>query len=126
MAVLATVDDVEDLMQDSSLSDSYVTSILTTVDHILSKVYEYYTGTIGTALLTDIQKYYAAHIIASTTQRMGAEEQVGEARIKYIGKWGVGFESTPYGQILLALDTSGLIAKSALRTASIYVVKSFD
>jgi hypothetical protein len=126
MAVLATEDDVKELMQDSSLSESYITSVLTTVDRILSKVYEYYTGTIGTGLLTEIQKYYAAHIIASTTQRIGAEEQVGEARIKYIGKWDVGFNSTPYGQILLALDTSGLIAKSALRTASIYAVKSFE
>lgn len=126
MAVLATVDDVEDLMQDSSLSDSYVTSILTTVDRILTKVYENYSGVIGNSLLTEIQKYYAAHIIASTTQRMGAEEQVGEARIKYIGKWDVGFNSTPYGQILLALDVTGQIAKSGLKSASIYAVKSFD
>lgn len=126
MAVLATVDDVEDLMQDSSLSDSYVTSVLTTVDRILSKVYEYYTDTISDNLLTELQKYYAAHIIASTTSRMAAEEQVGDARIKYTGKWDVGFNSTPYGQILLALDPSGLIAKTGLKSASIYAIKSFD
>jgi len=126
MAVLATTDDVFDLLQDSSLSDAYVNSILTTVDRILTKVFEYYTGTIGTGLLTEIQKYYAAHIISLTTLRMGAEEQVGEARIKYTGKWGTGFEATPYGQILLAIDPSGLISKTAMKAASIYAVKSFD
>ena len=126
MAILATVDNVHDLLQDSSLSDAYVTSILTTVDTILTKVYENYTGTIGTALLTEIQKYYACHIITLTTLRMGAEEQVGEARITYTGKWGVGFEATPYGQILLSLDPSGLLAKTKLKSASIHAIKSFD
>ena len=126
MAVLATYSEVQDIMQDTTIDSTYITNVLTTVDRILSKVYEYYTGVIGNNLLTEIQKYYAAHIIASTTSRMGAEEQVGEARIKYIGKWDVGFNATPYGQILLALDTSGLIAKSALKTTSIYAIKSFE
>jgi hypothetical protein len=57
---------------------------------------------------------------------MGAEEQLGDARIKYTGQWGKGFESTPYGQLLLAMDPSGLIAKSGLKVASVYAIKSFD
>lgn len=126
MAVLATFDDVEDLMQDSSLSESYVNSILTTVDLVLTNVFLYYEGTISTDILTQLQKYYAAHIIASTTKRLGTEEQIGDARIKYIGKWGTGFDATPYGQILVGIDPSGLIKKTALKAASIYAVKSFD
>ncbi|MDH7554331.1 MAG: hypothetical protein QHH74_11810 [Spirochaetota bacterium] len=126
MAVLATYDEVQELMQNTSIDSMYITNILITVDRILTKVYEHYTGTISDDLLREIQKYYAAHIIASTTQRMSSEEKVGEAQIKYIGKWDVGFNSTPYGQLLLGLDSSGLIAQSAKKAASIYAVKSFD
>jgi hypothetical protein len=126
MSVLATVGDVEELMQDTSLDDTYVTSVLTTVDLVLTKVYEYYKGVIGNHLLAEIQKYYAAHIIASTTSRMGQEEKVGDASIKYLGSYTSGLNSTPYGQMVLLLDTSGLIAKSNKSSASIYAVKSFD
>jgi len=126
MAVLATTDDVADLMQDSSLGEGYVNVLLETVDLILTKVYEYYTGTISDTLLAKIQACYVAHIIASTTSRVAMEEQIGDARIKYAGQWGKGFESTPYGQLLLALDPSGLIAKTGLKAASIYAVKSFE
>jgi len=126
MSVLATVGDVEELMQDTTLDDTYVTSVLTTVDLVLTKVYEYYKGVIGSDLLTEIQKYYAAHIIASTTSRMGQEEKVGDASIKYLGSYTTGLNSTPYGQMVLLLDVSGLIAKSNKSSASIYAVKSFD
>lgn len=126
MAVLATTDDVADLMQDSSLGEGYVENLLEIVDLILTKVYEYYTGTISDALLAKIQACYVAHIITSTTQRVATEEQIGDARIKYTGQWGKGFESTPYGQLLLAMDPSGLIAKSGLRVASMYAIKSFE
>jgi hypothetical protein len=126
MAVLATTDDVADLMQDSSLGEGYVNVLLGTVDLILTKVYEYYTGTISDALLAKIKACYVAHIIASTTSRVAMEEQIGDARIKYAGQWGKGFESTPYGQLLLALDPSGLIAKTGLKAASLYAVKSFE
>jgi len=126
MSVLATVGDVEELMQDTTLDDTYVTSVLTTVDLVLTKVYEYYKGVIGSDLLTEIQKYYAAHIIASTTSRMGQEEKVGDASIKYLGSYTMGLNSTPYGQMVLLLDVSGLIAKSNKSSASIYAVKSFD
>ena len=97
MAILATVDDVCDLMQDSGLGDEYVDLLLETVDLILTKVYEYYMGTISDDLLAKIQACYVAHIIASTTSRVAVEEQIGDAKIKYAGQWGKGFESTPYG-----------------------------
>jgi hypothetical protein len=126
MAVLATADDVADLMQDSSLGEGYVNTLLETVDLILTKVYEYYKGTMSDALLAKLQACYVAHIIASTTSRVAMEEQIGDAKIKYAGQWGKGFESTPYGQLLLALDPSGLIAKTGLRAASIYAIKSFE
>ena len=124
MAVLATVYDVADLMQDSSLEEGYVEGLLDMVDAVLTKVYENYSGVISDALLTKIQVCYVAHIIASTTKRIGSEEKVGDATIRYTGQWGKGFDSTPYGQLLLAIDPSGLIAKTGQKVASMYAVKS--
>ncbi len=126
MAVLATYTEVQTLMQDTTINSTYITSVLTTVDLMLTEVYEDYTGSISTSLLTELQKYYAAHIIASTTSRMSSMEKLGDAQVQYIGKWGTGLDSTPYGQMLKLLDPSGLIAKSGKIAASIYAIKSFD
>lgn len=123
MSLIATVDDVQDLLLDSSLSDGYVTSILTTVDRILVKTYEHYTGSISSSLLGEIQKYYAAHIITATYKRFAVAEQIGEARVEWAGKFGIGFQSTPFGQILLALDPSGLIAKTGIKSADFWAIK---
>ena len=125
MAVLATVSDVEELMQET-LDDSYVDSILTTVDLVLTKIFENYSGDLSNSLLTEFQKYYAAHLIASTTKRMGAEENVGDAAIKYMGSFSTGLDSTPYGQMLKLLDVTGMLAKSGKTAASIYAIKNFS
>jgi hypothetical protein len=126
MAVLATYSDVQTLIDDSAISSNYITRILTTVDLILTKIYEDSDCEISDALLTELQKYFAAHIIASTTSRMARVEKLGEAQVEYIGKFGVGLDLTPYGQMLKLLDPCGLIAKTGKQAASIYAVKSFE
>lgn len=125
MAVLVSVDDVKLLMNDTTLSDDYVESILVTADLVLTKVFEY-NNTLTNALLAELQKYYAAHLIASTTARVATEEKVGDGSITYAGKFGDGLKSTPYGQLLLLLDTTGLIARGGKISASITAVKSFN
>lgn len=125
MAVLASVEDVQLLMNDTTLSDEYVSSILVTADLVLTKVFEY-DNTLSTGLLAELQKYYAAHLIASTTARMATEEKVGDASISYAGKFSDGLKSTPYGQLLLLIDPTGLIARGGKISASITAVKSFN
>jgi hypothetical protein len=124
MAVLATYSDVQDVMQDTSIDSTYITNVLTTVDLVLTKVYENYAGVISDALLEEIQKYYAAHVIASTTKRMASKEKLGEANVEYIGSFGKGLDLTPYGQMVKMIDVSGLIARSGKIAASIYAIKS--
>ena len=125
MAVLASATDVKNIMNDQSLDSTYVTTILNTVDAILSKVYEY-DNTLTDALLTELQKYYAAHIIASTTKRIASEEKVGDASIKYTGEYKSGLNSTPYGQMVLMIDPTGLVARAGKISASITAIKSFE
>lgn len=126
MAVLAIPGDVIELMQDSSLDEDYVANILVTADVILTKIYEYTREPISDSLLLQLQKYMAAHLIASTTKRFATDEKIGDAQISYAGKFEKGYDLTPYGQLLLAIDPTGLIARSGKINASINAIKSFD
>jgi len=60
--------------------------------------------------LAQIEKWITAHMIASTRERVAAEEEAGGARIKYVGKYGEGLNMTSYGQMAVMLDTSGTLA----------------
>lgn len=124
MAVLATYSDVQTLMQDTSIDSAYITSVLITVDAVLTKIYENSTCTVSDTILEELQKYYAAHIIASTTARMASKEKLGEAQVDYLGTFGTGLDSTPYGQMLKLIDPCGVIAKTGKAVASIYAIKS--
>lgn len=59
--------------------------------------------------LTSIEKWLAAHMLASTRERVAKEEGAGGAYIKYAGNFGEGLKSTPYGQQAVILDTSGTL-----------------
>lgn len=63
--------------------------------------------------LQEIERWIAAHMIASTRERMGKEEEAGGARIEYLGKYGAGLSSTPYGQMAIQLDASGTLTANA-------------
>jgi hypothetical protein len=53
------------------------------------------------------------------------EEEVDDVRVKYQGKFGLGLESTTYGQMVIALDTSGLLSESTKKKASISAIAQF-
>ena len=78
-------------------------------------------------MLKEIERWFVAHMIASTVWRTTAEEKVGDATIKYTGQWGKDLDSTPYGQMVKQLDKTGLmVASVGKRPASIYAVRSFE
>jgi len=58
--------------------------------------------------------------------RMASKEKVGEAEVTYTGKWGELLKSTPYGQMVLLLDTTGKIANAGKAKASMYAIPNFD
>lgn len=117
--------DVIDIMDDDfSISTSVINTFITVAEEVVTNIYAGSTASV--TLLKEIERYLTAHMIVSTLYRMGKEEKVGEAQIKYTGEWKEGLNSTPYGQMLLTIDTTGLILKSGKRSASIRTVESFD
>lgn len=78
--------------------------------------------------LADIETWLAAHFLSTRDQR-AAQEQIGqEYRVTYQGKTDMGLNATTYGQMAIALDTSGTLTKIAqgVKTASFRVISEYD
>lgn len=86
------------------------------------------TEELGEASLSDdrmrqIELYLAAHLACLRDPRI-SQENIGDASNTYEGKTGMGLDRTSYGQMVRMLDSSGLLADSELKTASIQTVRA--
>ena len=91
--------------------------------------------TVTAAQKVELEKWLAAHLIASIYGSNGSggaggtvkREKVGEAEIEYaVPKVGTGLDGTIYGQMVKQLDPTGLLALAGKKAASIYAVKQFE
>ena len=71
--------------------------------------------------LAQIEKWLAAHFVA-TREPSIKSEKIGEAAATYFGKDGMGLESTRYGQQVLVLDTTGILANMGKKKANFEVI----
>jgi hypothetical protein len=110
---------------DTDLSDTIVDAYIGDANALVTNVLGDDT-TLGDTLKESIEKWLTAHMIASTRERMGQEEEAGSAKIKYVGKTGLNLSSTAYGQMVLTLDSTGNFASLGGKKASIYAVTSFE
>lgn len=125
MANRVTALDVKQII-DTSLSDNIVTVFINTANTIVSDTLGDDT-TLSTTQLEEIEKWLSAHLIASTRERQGQTEKVGDASITYQGKTGAGLDSTLYGQNVKMLDSTGKLAqKLGKKSATITAITSFD
>ena len=102
-----TAQDVLDIMG----SDTTLT-LLTIVPYIESSnvfVTNILDGELEEVVLTEIEKWIAAHMATVTRERLSKEAGAGGAYIKYAGIWGEELSSTQYGQMALMLDTSNIL-----------------
>jgi uncharacterized protein (DUF1697 family) len=77
-------------------------------------------------LTKEIERWFVAHMVASTVYRTTSNEKIGDAAVTYTGRWGMNLDSTPYGQMVKVLDVTGEMANIGKMAASIYAVKSFE
>lgn len=75
--------------------------------------------------LAEIEKWLTAHLISITKERQVRAETVGDVRVEFTGKFGDGLKMTTYGQMVLVLDSSGILASMGKQKASTYAVTSF-
>jgi len=66
---------------------------------------------LSTDLLEEIEKYLAAHLVAlHPDERQLSEQKIGESSEKYVGQFGMGLDSTNFGQNVKVLDSTGYLA----------------
>lgn len=121
-----TYSEVLEIMEDCTVSSTIVDSYITAANALITKVFENDTHNMPTTLLTEMERWLTAHMIASSLQRSTEREKLGMAEVKYTGEYGRMLESTPYGQMVLTLDFTGLMKKMGKGQASISAVKQFD
>ena len=122
MANRVTYSDVQAIMDGCTTATGTITTFITTANSIINTVFD----TTDVTLYVELEKYLAAHLIASTVYRTTSDEKLGDASVKYTGQWGKKLESTPYGQIVLILDSTGKLANAGKAAASIFAVNEFD
>ena len=126
MANRTTATDVRNIME--VLSDTTTDAVITAYINSAHVMVDTVMGSVEvTDLLTNLEMWLSAHLIAISRERQAIKEEAGTAKVTYsdIFKKG-GLMSTTYGQMVISLNVTGEFAALALRSASIYAVKSFD
>ena len=110
-----TVEDVQDILEDTDLSETKIEAFITGANLFVTN---HLTGKgLTEKTMTEIERWYAAHMIAMTLERQIKKAGAGGAEVEYVGYWSTGLNGTSYGQVVISLDTSGtleILAKSKL------------
>jgi len=97
---------VEDVL-DTDLSSGTVTSFIDTANILVT---EYLVGEgLSDVLLLEIETYVAAHLVTLRDRRTKAEGADG-VRFDYQGEFGMGLDSSQYGQTAQFLDSTGILS----------------
>lgn len=68
--------------------------------------------TLTEEILTDIETWLTAHLIAMGKERQAKSERINDIWITYQGKFGESLKGTTYGQMVLMLDSTGNFARA--------------
>ena len=125
MAVRTSADAVKEIMDNCTLDNSIVNAYVKAANLVVDNAFAGDT-TVSSALLAEIERWFAAHMIASTRWRVAKREKLGDGEVEYTGKFGEDLSSTPYGQMIKVIDTTGKMSKLGKKAVSIYTVTSFE
>lgn len=121
-----TATEVKEIMPDVSMEDAQVLPFINAAEAMINKIFANDITT-GTDLLKEIERWFTAHMIASTPfYRQAYKERVGDAEITYTGEFKQDLSSTPYGQMVKTLDTTGKMSNIAKRAITTFTIPSFD
>lgn len=101
---------------DEEVQEIISLNVLTSTDPFITTANLLVTQHLGTsglsaAVLAQIEKYLAAHLVAlHPDERQLAEQKLGEATDKYAGQFGDQLDFTQFGQTVKILDSTGILA----------------
>ena len=120
-----TATEVKAIMDNCTVDDTVVDVFIISANAVVTKVFDGDTD-IGSTMKEEIERWFTAHMLASTLCRTTITEKIGEVAVKYTGEFRENLSSTPYGQMVLQLDTTGKMANIGKRRASMYAITSFE
>lgn len=128
MANRVTADELREIF-DTTLTDDTLDTFIGIANRIVTS----YLG--ATTVLTDAEKkdvelFLSAHLASTMRDPQAQSENVGGAggggvSITYHGKSGMGLSASFYGQQVILLDRTGILALQK-KEASVYAIPSFD
>lgn len=106
---------------DTELEDENIVGIIEGASILLDQLF--ISISMPDTILTEIERWLTAHLIAISKERQAKKEGAGGAYIEYAGEYGSGFEATSYGQTAVALDYSGTLKGLSGKSAKITAIK---
>ena len=80
--------------------------------------------------LKEIERWLAAHLVACSIERQTIKEKIGATAVEFVGSQqgsaGLGLALTSYGQQVMIIDTTGILANLGKRRARIDVIEAID
>ena len=125
MANRTTAAEVKQIMDNCTVSDTIVDQYITAANLTVTDLIGSDT-TLSDAQKEEIERWYTGHMLAVTICKTTTREKLGDAEAVYTGQFKMGLDSTPYGQMVKQLDTTGKMGNIGKRGASIHGVTSFD
>lgn len=119
-----TADNVNEVIQ-SALEDADITAL---IEHANRIVTARLSGEgLTTTVLTDIETWLTAHLIATGKERAPVSEKIDDTWLTYLQYSTKEFLlSTSYGQMVLLFDTSGKMQEASKQQASITAIKQIN
>lgn len=127
MAARVTAAEVKEILDNSTLTDPIINAFIAAatllVDNVLST-----DTTLDADLLKEIERWLTAHMITVTPvgDRIVTEAGAGGASVKFAGTYGESLHASPYGQMVLTLDSTGKFAALNSKRARLIAIQSFD
>ena len=114
---------MEILPDGSALTDSAIEAF---IEIASSMVDDLDSTLLSASRLKEVERWLTAHLISITKERVGTKERLGDAEITYAGEFGEGLKATPYGQMVLQLDSTGELANTGKKRITFKAITSFD
>jgi hypothetical protein len=112
------------IMNDVSYSDDIVNAYIAGANATVNEVLE--GQGLSADVMKEIERWLSAHLIALTRERVSVKEEAGTAKIQYSDIYGKGLEATDYGQMVLTLDTTGNMAATGGKNATVFAIPEFE
>jgi hypothetical protein len=120
-----TIEDVKAILDgDTVATDAQISTFIDAANVVVSQHLADETD-MTSALLAEIERWYAAHLISLTVDRQAQRIEIGGDTNEEYAKLGRMLEATTYGQTVLTLDFTGKLAALGKKRAKISAVTSF-